>query len=189
MLRTFQTWLARRREQAQFAKYRQSAAGSELVRTISAMALMELNSPILERPCASLAASDGRLLRNAYAVALLWMINKSVASEHTKEAGNSIVSDVITNLRTWPHFDSAIVKTMSDEGTAVLSRMWERTAPSLHAPNGIVSPAAIIALLPGSVGLPFSTRFVPDPQLTIESLHSLAAFRDSLPRKAPIRHK
>jgi len=189
MLRAVQTWFARRRDQAQFAKYLRSTAGSDLVRTISAMALVELNSPVLERPCKSLSASDGKLLRNAYVVALLWMINAIVASEHSKEVGNSIVSAVLTNLRRWPHFDSTIVKKMSDEGTAVLSRMWERSAPSLHSPNGIVSPAATIALLPGSVGLPFSTQFVPDPQMTIEALHSLAAFRDSLPRKAPSRHK
>jgi len=189
MLRTFRTWLARRREQAQFAKYRQSSAGSELVRTISAMALMELNSPILERPCKSLSSSDAKLLRSAYVVALVWIINTIVAAEHTKEVSNNIVSAVLTNLRTWPHFDSAIVKTMSDGGTAVLSRMWERSAPSLHSPNGIVSPAATIALLPGSVGLPFSAPFVPDARMTIEALHSLAAFRDSLPRNTPSRHK
>jgi hypothetical protein len=189
MLKALQTWLARRRDQAQFAKYYRSTAGSDLVRTISAMALMELNSPVLERPCTSLSASDARLLRNAYAVALVWIINTIVAAEHTKEASNNIVSAVLTNLRAWPRFDSAIVKTMSDGGTAVLSRMWERSVPSLRSPNGIVSPAATISLLPGSVGLPFSTPFVPDSQMTTEALHSLAAFRDSLPRNAPGRHR
>jgi hypothetical protein len=189
MLKTFRGWLARRHDQAQFAEHRRSAAGSELVRTISAMALMEVNSPVLERPCKSLSASDGKLLRNAYAVALIWIINSIVAAEHTKEASNDIVSAVLTNLRTWPHFDRAIVTKMSDGAPALLSRMWERSAPSLQSPNGIVSPAAIIARLPGSVGLPFSTPFVPDSQMTIEALHSLAAFRDSIPRKAPGRHK
>jgi hypothetical protein len=189
MQRALRAWLARRRYQAQFAKYARSTVGSDLVRTISTMALIELNSPVLERPCKSLSASDGKLLRNAYAVALVWIINTIVAAEHTKEVSNNIVSAVLTNLRAWPHFDSAIVKTMSDGGTAVLSRMWERSAPSLRSPNGIVSPAATIALLPGSVGLPFSAPFVPDSQLTIEALHSLAAFRDSLPRNAPSRHR
>jgi hypothetical protein len=187
MLKAFRAWRVRRRHQAEFTKYWRSTAGSELVRTISTLALVELNSPVLERPCASLSASDGKLLRNAYAVALLWIINAIVVAEHTKEVGNNIVSAVLTNLMRWPHFDRAIVQKMSDGSPAVLNRMWERSAPSLHAPNGIVSPAAHIALLPGSVGLPFSTPFVPDHQLTVEALHALAAFRDSLPRKTPGR--
>ena len=153
------------------------------------MALIELNSPVLERPCESLPVSDAKLLRNAYAVALLWIINKIVVAEHPKEVGNTIVSAVLTNLTTWPHFDRAVVKKMSDGAPAVLNRMWERSAPSLRSPNGNVSPAAHIALLPGSIGLPFSSPFVPDPQMTIEALHALAAFRDSLPREAPRRQR
>ena len=143
----------------------------------------------LEFHTAHRTAKNVSLLRNAYAVALLWIINAVVGADHTQDVGNSIVSGVLTNLRTWPHFDRAIVKKMSDRAPEVLSRMWERSAPSLQSPSGIGSPAAHIALLPGSVGLPFSTPFVPDPRMTIEALHSLAAFRDSLPRKAPIRHK
>jgi len=189
MLRPFRLWLARRREQAEFAKHWRSTRGSDLVRTISTMALVELNSPVLERPCSSLSASDARLLRNAYAVALIWIVNSVVAADHTKDVGNTIVSAVLTNLKTWPHFDGALAKKMSDGAPAVLSRMWERSAPSLLSPNGIVSPAAHIALLPGSVGLPLSDPFVPDPRMAIETLHSLSAFRDSLPRNAPARHK
>jgi hypothetical protein len=153
------------------------------------MALMELNSPVLERPCQALSASDAKLLRNAYAVALVWIINAIVLAEHSKEVGNTIVSAVLTNLTAWPHFDRAKVKKMSDGAPPVLGRMWERSAPSLQSPNGIVSPAANIALLPGSVGLPFSTPFVPDHQMTIEALHALADFRDALPRKGPSRHR
>ena len=184
MRRAIRSWLARRRGQAQFAKYWQQTRGSDLVRTISTLALMELNSPVLERPCSSLSASDARLLRNAYAVALLWIINAIVVAEHTREVGNTIVAAVLTNLTAWPHFDRAIAKKMSDGAPAVLSRMWERSAPSLVSPNGTVSPAAHIALLPGSVGFPFSAPFVPDPQMTIEALHALSAFRDRLPRKS-----
>lgn len=189
MLKSVRSWLARRREQAEFEKYWQRTRGSELVRTLSTMALMELSSPVLERPCSSLSASDARLLRNAYAVALLWIINTVVAAEHKNEVGQTIVSAVLTNLAAWPHFDRAIVQKMSDGSAAVLSRMWERSAPTPASPQGAVSPAAHIARLPGSVGFPFSAPFVPDPQMTVETLHALAAFRDRLPRKAPTTRK
>lgn len=183
MLKSIRAWQERRRDQAEFEKYWQSTAGSELVRTISTMVLIELNSPVLERPCRSLSASDDKLLRNAYAVALLWIVNAIVVADHTKEVGNTIISAVVTNLSRWRHFDRAMVQKMSDGAPSVLNRMWQRSAPSLQSPNGVVSPAAYIALLPGSVGLPFSAPFVPDHQLTIEALHSLKAFRDSLPRE------
>ena len=189
MLRAFRAWLVRRRHEAQFEKHWQKTTGSELVRTISTLALMELNSPVLERPCTSLSPSDGKLLRNAYGVALLWIINEIVGAELTKEGCKTLVSAVVSNLLKCPHFDRALVRKMSDGAPAGLSRMWERTAPSLHAPHGILSPAAHIAHLPGSVGLPFSTPFVPDHQMTIEALHALTAFRDALRRKTPGRHK
>jgi hypothetical protein len=189
MLKSIRAWRERRRDQAEFEKYWLATAGSELVRTISTMVLIELNSPVLERPCRSLTASDAKLLRNAYAVALIWIVNAIVAADHLKEVGNTIVSSVVTNLSRWPHFDRAMVQKMSDGAPSILNRMWERGAPSLQSPNGIVSPAAHIALLPGSVGLPFSTPFVPDPQMTIETLHALKAFRESLPRDASGRQK
>jgi hypothetical protein len=189
MLKSIRAWQARRRDEAEFEKHWQSTAGSELVRTISTMVLVELNSAVLERPCQSLTAGDGKLLRNAYAVALLWIINAIVVADHAKEVGNTIVSSVVTNLSWWPHFDRAMVQKMSDGAPSVLNRMWERSAPSLQSPNGTVSPASHIALLPGSVGLPFSTPFVPDPRMTIEALHALAAFRDSLPRDPSGRRK
>lgn len=151
---------------------------------MSTMALMELNSPVLERPCSSLSASDARLLRNAYAVALLWIINAVVVTEHAQDVGRTIVAAVLTNLTAWPHFDRATAQKMSDGSAAVLGRMWERSAPTPASPHGTVSPAAHIALLPGSVGFPFSAPFVPDPQMTVETLHALSAFRDRLPRKA-----
>jgi len=176
MLRAFRSWRARRRQQAEFSKHWRLTRGSDLVRTISTLTLMELSSPVLERPCTSLSPSDAKRLRNAYAVALIWIINAT-------NVGNTVVSAVLTNLRTWPHFDGPMTKAMSDGAPPVLGRMWERTAPSLLSPNGIVSPATQIALLPGSVGLPFSTPFVPDPRMAVETLHALAAFRDSLPRR------
>ena len=187
MLKSFQSWRARRRLQAEFAKCWRLTRGSDLVRTISTLTLMELNSPVLERPCTSLSAGDAKRLRNAYAVALIWIINATVVAEHPKDVGNTIVAAVLINLRTWPHFDGPMAKTMSDGAAAVLSRMWERSVPTRLNPNGAVSPATHIALLPGSVGLPFSTPFVPDTRMAVETLHALAAFRDSLPRTTASR--